>query len=1382
MDDLRVKHPDPFNQNGIMSLKTLDFYLQLLLLLYNVIHNQSLRQHCLIRTEVGGFPNFTAEAGSSFFFRLPTPTNQGHVKQYQLSLAAGDGILPRWMAFERQTSSLAGLALAEECGIFHLKVSVTGKKCTAHFYLHILNVTVTNKDPVWDTLSCSEGETTIWANLLLQVNPVTLDASHRIRLVSTMADYLHLLLSFVSLFTQRKSLLLREKLRVCGQGRLAEKQDAIGDVAELLWPVGCLEEERQIDLAEVLKHSMKAGSLANLLGAPIVGWRVLCAAGEVQHKVKRHLQMQKSTPTPDMVVPPPTQVQQSMKLSHIHALPLKLEPNYIQNIPSASLYTVEQTDLYPYSTGTKRQAFSDGHLKWLSVHNSQQQTKRTGRPASETKPPLEVTGCIEEVTFWTTELSPSPFLPEHLPTVGHSGHTASDIDSCYTKVLSTLRPSCRPHSNYPSPPPTPASHGVTSTLTREAVDGDSLAICLTSRRRQKENPVWSESLTASHTDSERHSALSSWGHSVDNQEPTKDHNSATEIHNDVLLPSSASKTIQSLPSSNKIPSTQLFSDVSPSLMWEQLSGTQRSDAIQRLSAAPSGMSRDVMSQLNVTNQDVSSAALMGQLKVSGQTDLEASLSPTFLNGLEPSVTTLTPALPSKLAVFSGQHETLDVTNSVFTVQSLQVSSFMIQRQQTFSTTSFPDIIASSLQQKLEGLNSSTEVCLNQNGQTQTSNLEIESVSILPTHLSWALSINPCSSNPPQIVSGPTMFKELSVTEKLPFKSSSGNSQVKPSLEQSLIQTQQLQMFSHISSVAKKTTCLDMTLLTVIPPVLKTGVTEPLSVFWTTTAVFEGHCDPTAPSTVQKPHGASSSQQILSLEPSFPLCGISVAQSVSGCAPLIKSTTMEHALNFLTRFSHDNKYPTDFNTSVTFDPSRQFFSAETLVESLSSRNTNLPSGHVLEEHTPRKPTQLVSTENLQTRMSTSLPTSLQAEGLSSYRRQSSVQPPRPSASISSSLNLPPKVLQSIPTLTATVGFPFHFSVPPKTFVNPEDGEAPALSLEMQLIEGPPVSVGTWLALDGLELHGVPLELDLQFAPQDLLLVAWDTRGLSTRLPLTLDLHQSPLDPCHVFTLTARRSLYSILRHRHRVELLLRKLSSFFNSSISHHLAVVSMTPGSTVVSWYNYSLCETGQTRTTQCHVDQVRSMWSAMSSAGGSVNPAFREAMLPEFTITKVGSVRFRRDCYPTPSSSTPALHTPLNPDVGTNTSLSPASPSRVSTSPAGAAMDSYQWMAGMLTALLVVCLLILIVLLVAAVLYFCRGHGRSRTVAIWPAGRVLSVRSRDLTAIRPRRPPRLQPELPPPPLRLWISLSHDDDWKPPADYKRERKTLDKTLQPRPLQ
>lgn len=97
---------------------------------------------------------------------------------------------------------------------------------------------------------------------------------------------------------------------------------------------------------------------------------------------------------------------------------------------------------------------------------------------------------------------------------------------------------------------------------------------------------------------------------------------AENNHDHVLPLNSRSKTIQSQPPSNKIPSTQLFPHVSPAayLMTEQLSIPQHSETVQHLSTV---LNQDAVSQLNVTTQDASSATLTTQLTLSGQTGVES---------------------------------------------------------------------------------------------------------------------------------------------------------------------------------------------------------------------------------------------------------------------------------------------------------------------------------------------------------------------------------------------------------------------------------------------------------------------------------------------------------------------------------------------------------------------------------------------------------------------------------------------------------------------------------------------------------------------------------------------------------------------------------------
>uniref|UniRef100_A0A6Q2Y8E3 Peptidase S72 domain-containing protein n=1 Tax=Esox lucius TaxID=8010 RepID=A0A6Q2Y8E3_ESOLU len=344
--------------------------------------------------------------------------------------------------------------------------------------------------------------------------------------------------------------------------------------------------------------------------------------------------------------------------------------------------------------------------------------------------------------------------------------------------------------------------------------------------------------------------------------------------------------------------------------------------------------------------------------------------------------------------------------------------------------------------------------------------------------------------------------------------------------------------------------------------------------------------------------------------------------------------------------------------------------------------------------------------------------------------------------------------SIPPLVATVGFPFHYTIPSRTFVDPEDGTAESLVLDLSFVEGPPVYFGSWVALDGLALHGVPLEVDLKFAPQQLLLVAQDSEGLTASLPLTLDLRRNQADPCHSFSLTVRRSLHSFLLQRHRVELLLSKLLHFFNDSGSHHLAVLSLAPGSTVVSWYNFTLCQVAADGGKgQGPGGQVDAMWEEMSSENGQISPEFSQAMLPEFPISSVGVVRYRHDCFHVLTTIAPVASTSLFIDTRNPTS-DYTIPAMDTTTASGQQTDRYHWMARVVTALLVVCSLLLVLTCTIALFHFCRTRVKARTLAIWPSEGSVPGHAMDLRAVRPRMPPLFQPEVPPVSPRLWLSIT----------------------------
>lgn len=536
------------------------------------------------------------------------------------------------------------------------------------------------------------------------------------------------------------------------------------------------------------------------------------------------------------------------------------------------------------------------------------------------------------------------------------------------------------------------------------------------------------------------------GHIIYNQGPINDHRTAkltvhnlpsvshpplTENYNGVLLLNSRSKTIQS-PPPNKVPSTQLFPDVSPTsyLMTEQLSITQHFDTVQHLSSA---LNQDIMSQLSGTTQDVSSATVTGQLTLSGQTELEPSLSTSML---EPSLMTFTPALPSELGFFSGQ------------LESLKASSSTMPPLQTFSKSLLPDIGVSSSQKNLESpvvsdLQSKpgTQLQFDQNARMQTLSSDILLTSLQLTYPPWALQMSRLSTKTHHITSVPlSMFKDQPFKEQPSAKSAHESMQFMPSMQQTLHtllpgETQQIKKFSRISLVTRMTASLyfNTTVLTTTVPSPSVTYPVPTSMYESTGLVPEDHFDLTAPSTVQQPYTTSFIHQIQNTDPSFPLCGQSVAQDhvyVNRCTPEIKSTylesTVDHVLDFMTSYSQDEKHWTAFQSQfLIFDSATPQLGISDVLPTLDGSGFSVitytslaPSTSALSVSienslficqtdssgpvTKGRPTQQILSTSLSQfyGMSTTLLTSLQAVGLSSYRRQSSVQPTPPLAPISS----------------------------------------------------------------------------------------------------------------------------------------------------------------------------------------------------------------------------------------------------------------------------------------------------------------------------------------------------------------------------------------------
>ncbi|XP_066176343.1 mucin-17-like [Sylvia atricapilla] len=246
------------------------------------------------------------------------------------------------------------------------------------------------------------------------------------------------------------------------------------------------------------------------------------------------------------------------------------------------------------------------------------------------------------------------------------------------------------------------------------------------------------------------------------------------------------------------------------------------------------------------------------------------------------------------------------------------------------------------------------------------------------------------------------------------------------------------------------------------------------------------------------------------------------------------------------------------------------------------------------------------------------------------------------------NTSPKAVHYIEFLTATIGCLFFFPIPTNTFYDKEDGNSTQLSLQILPADGSPSGSESWLQFNTSQqaMHGYPLEMDFQYSPQEFVLCATDSGGLTACQSFTIELLRPAEPPCHLFTMRTKNSYSSFLRERRRVGLLLEKLSLFLSSSSPKDIVLTALQPGSTLISWYNSSLCASANRSSSWCRNDEILQALQKLRVPAGSVSPQFVRAMLPEYRMDVAFSISCSEaspasaEPFPGPCSSTgPTIH-----------------------------------------------------------------------------------------------------------------------------------------------
>ncbi|XP_025023364.1 uncharacterized protein LOC112540813 [Python bivittatus] len=225
------------------------------------------------------------------------------------------------------------------------------------------------------------------------------------------------------------------------------------------------------------------------------------------------------------------------------------------------------------------------------------------------------------------------------------------------------------------------------------------------------------------------------------------------------------------------------------------------------------------------------------------------------------------------------------------------------------------------------------------------------------------------------------------------------------------------------------------------------------------------------------------------------------------------------------------------------------------------------------------------------------------------------------------NTPPRVVNAIKWIAATIGHRFSFSVPPETFYDQEDGNSTQLTLGINPIDGSPTDLESWLQFNASDktMYGYPLDTDFQYSPQEFLLFAIDSGGLKTEDKFIIETFRPTTIPCHIYTVITKNSYHSFLKNRGRINIFLKKLSKYLFADSPGDMILLHLKTGSTVFMWYSKLFC----TMTDKCARDEIQDVLTKLGRPMENVNPDFAEAMLPEFKIELIEEVIYAGICSP---------------------------------------------------------------------------------------------------------------------------------------------------------
>lgn len=263
-----------------------------------------------------GIPDSSAFAGQ--VFQLKVPLGQDNESCHAHVTEMGKDTLPTWLLWDRESSTLQGIALEQEKGIYHISISRENasedKGCkippSTVFSIEVhpedradseqALLAVQSDTSGGQSFTCGPEEPVTVLTVILDADLTKMEATQRVTLLNNMRKFSNLPIEHMRVVPVVNNRLFDMSAFMAGPGN-AKK--VVENGALVSWKLGCALDQSRIPDISSVQDLAKDGTMSAKLGFPVVGWHIV---NKKPHNIKRVRRQLYNTPTPVLSPLPPT--------------------------------------------------------------------------------------------------------------------------------------------------------------------------------------------------------------------------------------------------------------------------------------------------------------------------------------------------------------------------------------------------------------------------------------------------------------------------------------------------------------------------------------------------------------------------------------------------------------------------------------------------------------------------------------------------------------------------------------------------------------------------------------------------------------------------------------------------------------------------------------------------------------------------------------------------------------------------------------------------------------------------------------------------------------------------------------------------------------------